>query len=200
MKIIDKSIDMLFVSKVRIKTLKHFLLNPHQPTHLRGTVRELKEEINAVRRELIRLEDAQILKSEVQGNRKYYRLNMDHPYIDELMGIFHKASGLGAAIIDQSNSLGTIHFAALTTSYIKKLKSGKNDVDLAIIGNVELPRLEKIVQEYEDKTGKEIHYTVMKLNEFELRKRRRDDFILQLMFQNHVMLIGTHEDFTKEIS
>ena len=45
------------------------------PIHLRGAVREFNEEINAVRRELNRLEEAKILLTEKRGNRKYFVLN-----------------------------------------------------------------------------------------------------------------------------
>ena len=51
-------------SKVRIKVLKLFLSDVSEMYHVRGIVRETKEEINAVRRELGRLEKAGFLKKE----------------------------------------------------------------------------------------------------------------------------------------
>ena len=48
----------LFISKVRISILTVFLSNINTPYHVRGLVRMLDEEINAVRRELINLENA----------------------------------------------------------------------------------------------------------------------------------------------
>lgn len=99
---LTKSLDALFISKVRIKSLKYFIFHPDVPIHLRAAVRELKEEINAVRRELNRLDEIGLLTSEVRGNRKYFSLNFKHPLLEELTGIFHKAFGLGGEIIPQS--------------------------------------------------------------------------------------------------
>jgi DNA-binding transcriptional ArsR family regulator len=90
----EKSLELLFVSKVRIKALKYFLLNPTTQIHLRAAVRQFDEEINAVRRELMRFEKMGLLKVESKGNKKYFKLNLDHPFINELLGIVHKSSGL----------------------------------------------------------------------------------------------------------
>ena len=59
----------LFISKVRVSILKTYLLDLKASFHIRELVRELDEEINAVRRELINLEEAGILKSKKDGNK-----------------------------------------------------------------------------------------------------------------------------------
>ena len=53
----------LFISKVRISILEVFLSNLDAAHHVRELVRILDEEINAVRRELMNLESAGLLKS-----------------------------------------------------------------------------------------------------------------------------------------
>ncbi|MCA9386975.1 hypothetical protein KC669_02985 [Candidatus Dojkabacteria bacterium] len=194
----DTSLEMLFVSKVRIKSLKYFLLNPGSKIHLRGAVREFKEEINAVRRELLRLEEMALLKTETGGNRKYFFLNIEHPFIDELISMFHKSYGIGSEIINNSRKLGTIDYAILTPSYTKMAYYGSQVIDMAIIGVVDMHLLSSIVKEFESDFGREIHYTVLKPSEFQIRKRRKDDFIMNLMIQDVVMLLGNHEDFIKE--
>ena len=52
----------IITSRVRIKLLELYFANPTEMYHVRGVVREVKEEINAVRRELTRMESAGILK------------------------------------------------------------------------------------------------------------------------------------------
>src|SRR3972149_3382602 len=54
----------IITSKVRIKILELFYSNLGEMYHVRGIVREIKEEINAVRRELGKLESVGILKKE----------------------------------------------------------------------------------------------------------------------------------------
>jgi hypothetical protein len=192
-----KSLDLLFVSKVRIKALRYFLLHPDVNIHLRGAVREFNEEINAVRRELLRLEEMDFLKVENQGNRKYFKINLDHPFIDELLSMFHKSYGLGEALIRNSKKLGTIDFALLTPAYTRGIKRGEQVIDMAIIGSIDMQLLSEIIREFEDELGRELHYTVLKPNEFQIRRRRHDEFILNMMVQHIVMLIGSHEEFVK---
>ena len=52
----------LFISKTRVKLLEEFLSDPSQMFHVRDLVRRVDEEINAVRRELLHLEEAGVVK------------------------------------------------------------------------------------------------------------------------------------------
>ena len=58
----------LFISKVRVNILSIYMTNLAASHHVRGLVRLIDEEINAVRRELLNLESAEILKSKKVGN------------------------------------------------------------------------------------------------------------------------------------
>lgn len=187
---ITKSLDSLFISKVRIKAIKYFLFNLDTPIHLRGAVRELKEEINAVRRELNRLEAIKFLLSETRGNRKYFSLNPDYPLMAELMGIFHKAFGLGGAVVSSQTKLGDVKYAILTYSFAQNMKTNTQNVDLVLIGDIDLKVLAEIVEEAEKNLGREIIYTVLKENEFNLRKKRRDAFVMELLINGKIILIG----------
>ncbi len=195
----QKTLDNLFVSKVRVKALKYFMLNPDKSLHLRGAVREFDEEINAVRRELSRLEEVKLLTSESKGNKKYFKLNKSHQLLNELLGIFHKTYGLGGEIVDNLSKLGEVHYALLTSNYTKGINLGTQPVDFVIVGNIDMEVLHSIISKIESKIGREINYTVLRPQELELRKRRRDQFILDLLFQNNIMLVGSHEDFVKNI-
>jgi DNA-binding transcriptional ArsR family regulator len=172
------------------------MLNPDVPIHLRGAVRELKEEINAVRRELIRLEEIKLITSEKRGNRKYYMLNSDGPFVEELRGMIYKTFGIGGEIIRNAKKIGDISFALLTGTYITgvQVQAAEKPVDLVVVGEVNLDELNPIIKEYEEKKGKEINYTIFTLEEFDLRKKRNDNFIINLLVNPKIMLIGTQED------
>jgi hypothetical protein len=53
----------IITSKVRIKILELFFSNIREIYHVRGIVREITEEINAVRRELAKLEKDGVLRN-----------------------------------------------------------------------------------------------------------------------------------------
>ncbi|MFQ5493094.1 MAG: hypothetical protein ACE5DX_02985 [Candidatus Dojkabacteria bacterium] len=191
---LTKSLSYLFISKVRIKSIKYFIFNPDVPIHLRGAVRELKEEINAVRRELSRLETIGFVNKEARGNRIYYSLNFDYHFLPELMGMFHKTFGLGGLIVDNKDKLGELQFALLTSSYVRGAKLGGHDVDLVLVGQIEMNVLAEMVAEAEKKLGREVNYTVLKGSEFVLRKKRRDAFVQELLMSEKIVLVGNPAD------
>lgn len=190
-----KSLDFLLISKVRIKSLKYFFFNPDTPIHLRGAVREFSEEINAVRRELNRLEEIKLLYTEKRGNRKYYILNKDHGFYDVLLTLMHKTFGLGGDIVKSVKKLGDIKFVLLTSSYTKGVALEPHDVDLIVVGDVKLEFLQEIINNAEKKLGKEVNYTVLSEQDFEIRKKRRDAFVLDLVSGDHILLVGNKSDF-----
>jgi len=189
-----KNLDYLFISKVRIKTIKYFLFNPENPLHLRGLVRELSEEINAIRRELIRLEEVGFVKSEVRGNRKFFLLNKGYVFLDELMGLFHKSFGIGGALLNDIGKLGDVNFIVLTGSFTYFVAPNKDIIDLVVIGNVNVEMLTQIVSEAEKKLNREINYTVMKNGDFLLKKKRRDLFVMQLLLSKKILVVGNYEE------
>ena len=69
------SLQDFMISKVRVKMMELFFVHTEEMYYVREITRSIKEEINAVRRELDRMLTEGILKSEQRGNRLYYSLN-----------------------------------------------------------------------------------------------------------------------------
>src|SRR3989338_8761307 len=101
----------LITSKTRVKLLMLFLTTPTDMYHVRECVRQVKEEINAVRRELILLEKKGILNKEPRANRVYYSLSKEYPFYYDLLRIGAKSFGLGSEILDNRVKLGKIKYA-----------------------------------------------------------------------------------------
>ena len=185
----------LFVSEVRVNILKIMLGNPSKPFHVRALVRAVDTEINAVRRELLRLTTVGLLRNRQSGNRIYYSVNTNSIYFPELLSLIAKEQGLGADIIKHIRQLGDIRFAVLSRAFMRGRASSVLDVDLFIVGSVNMEILQKLVKDEESRSGKEINYTVMPEDEFTFRKRRNDTFISKVLSQSRTMLIGDEEEF-----
>jgi hypothetical protein len=192
---LQKALSYLFVSKVRVKALRYFFNNKDEKIHLRAVTRELQEEVNAVRRELLRLVEITFLETITLGNKTYYSLNKEFPFFEELLSVLSKSEGLGEEILKTKDRLGIIYFAALTTSYINKSQKGHKDIDLVIVGDVDLETLGSLIVRQEKKEDREINYTVMKLGEFNLRKKRIDPFMQKILADCQIILIGNRVDF-----
>ncbi len=164
------------VSKVRVKLLQTFLYQPDEIFYVRQLVRKIGEEINAVRRELSRMERAGMVKKEARGNRLYYFFNRDYPLYEELLSMVHKTIGLGKEIIKNKSKLGRIKLVMFSGRFARRLPLEEGGVDLLIVGEVDMQVLSRLIKAEEARVKREINYTVMTKDEFNFRKRGETPF------------------------
>lgn len=189
------NLNDIITSKVRIKILELFFSNLKELYHVRGIVREISEEINAVRRELTKLEKDGILRKEPRGNRVYYSVRSEHPLFGDLVSMVAKTTGLGKSIIDNKNKIGKISFIMFSGKFVRiKNRKRDEDVDILVVGDIVLPELASIIRTEESKRAREINYTVMSREEFDFRKKRRDPFLLGILSESRIMVVGDEED------
>src|SRR3989344_2953092 len=184
----------LITSKSRVKLLGVFLANPTEMYHVRELVRRTGDEINAVRRELAYLEKKGILQKEPRANRVYYFLSKNYEFYFDLLKIGSKTIGLGEGILKNRVKLGRIKYTMFSGRFARRLPKGPEDVDLLVVGRIVLPELALLVREEEKRLDSEINYTVMTEEEFDFRKKKRDPFILSILYGSRVMLIGDEEN------
>lgn len=182
------------ISRVRVKILQLFFLNPGKIFHVREIVRRTNEEINAVRRELFHLEKAGLMSKERRANRLFYSVRRDYSLYYDILSLIVKTSGLGGDLLKNKVKLGKIKFAMISGKYARGSSREANNVDLLVIGKVVLPELSQLVRQEEVRREKEINYTVMSEEEFDFRKKRRDPFVLDILRNSRVMLIGDEEE------
>lgn len=194
---LNKSLEALFISKVRLKLLQVFLINPGSLLYVRELVRLVDEEVNAVRRELTRLHKIGLLRSEERANRLYYQLRPDFVFYPELLRMFAKTTDLGGDIIQHANDLGKIKHAVISAAFVKGRVARQHEVDLLLVGRVNNTVLSDIVKESQQRHGHEINYTIMTEEEFAFRKGRRDPFLTSFMQQTWINLLGDEEEFVK---
>lgn len=188
------SLRDVIVSRVRVKLLKTFFTAPSELFYVRQLTRLTDEEINAVRRELLHLAKVGILKTQPRGNRLYYWSNPEYRYYNELLAQVAKSTGLGINVIKNKERLGKINFAVLSGRYARRLPPKSDQVDLLIVGEVILPQLSVFVKVAEAEVGREINYSVMSVEELTFRKHRRDPFLMDLLQESRIMLVGDEED------
>jgi hypothetical protein len=188
-------LEDIIISRVRVKLLQLFLSHPGTIFHVRDIVRRTGEEINAVRRELLHMEEAGMVSKEHRANRLFYEFRRDYPLYYELLELVGKTSGLGADILKNKAKLGKLKFVMMSGRYLRGMqRRSPTDVDILIVGNVVLPELSQLVKAEEVRRERELNYTVMSEEEFAFRKRRRDPFVLSVLSGSRVMLVGDEEE------
>lgn len=188
-------LNKILVSEVRVNILKLLLLNPNRAFHIRAIVRQVDAEINAVRRELDNLFEINLVNRRQSSNKIFYQIETSHPFFSDLLSLVAKEEGVGAAIVKNEKRIGMVDYAVLSLAFLRGRKSTALDVDLFIVGDVDLEVIKNVVKEEESKMNKEINYSVMNMEEFMSRKRTNDPFIYRVMTQSRTMLIGDDEKF-----
>ena len=148
-------LDTLIQSKTRLKLLLRFFLNPESSAYLRGLAQEFDESTNSVRVELNRFEEAGLIRSHKDGNKKMYQVNTNYPMFNELQTIAFKHFGIDQIIEQVIEKLGDVEAVYLTGDLARGLDS--NVVDVTLIGShIDNSYLARLVEKVEELIGRKI--------------------------------------------
>lgn len=210
-------VDQLFGSKTRVKLLKFFFSNQDEEFFVRELTRLLDEQINSIRRELINLADAGVVKSIDKENKVFYRLNKDgdlYEGLDKILapkveatsdnvkevkagkvvagsekkGIVVKDAKL-KLIKDELGQLEGIKMVAVSGNLIKNASKG---VDLVAVGNLK----DKDENEFKEKMkgiearlNKSLDFVLFKEEDYRYRLKINDRFIMSFLQGKHEVLV-----------
>ena len=132
-------------SKARRKILALFFQNTKENFYLRRIVREVNEEVNAVKRELDILSEAKVLLKEKRLNKVFYSLNKNWLFFDEFLRIFAKMSPLYEIVHKNQTKLGKVKHLAIAKSLLKDDVVRKDDVSLLFVGVLVMPEVESVM-------------------------------------------------------
>lgn len=184
-------------SKTRRKILELFFHHPGGQFYLRKIVRDVDEEVNAVKRELDILFEAKLLHKERRLNKIFYTLNKSYIFYDEFVRIFTKTSLLATLVYKNATKIGKVKFLAVSTKFSRKIEIKEDEIYVLFIAVIVIPEVVSIMGEAEKEFGREINYTVMTEEEFAFRKKNNDPFIWRFLRQPKVMLMGNEEEWLK---
>jgi len=152
-------IEALISSKTRIKLLLKFFLNSNTTAYLRGLESEFGESSNAIRLELNRFEEAGMLQSRLDGNKKMFQANTKHPLFGEVHNIILKYVGLDQVVETVIERLGEVQKVFLVGDFSKGIDS--RIIDLIFIGNdIDKTYLLHLVEKAEGLINRKIRYLI----------------------------------------
>ncbi len=161
-------IETLISSKTRIKLLLKFFLNSNTTAYLRSLEGEFGESSNAIRLELNRLEEAGMLSSYLEGNKKMFKANTTHPLFNEVHNILLKTFGIDQIIENVIENLGAIKKVFLVGDFAKGMDSPV--IDLIFIGDIDRNYLTKLAEKVERLISRKLRYLIYRFDEFERLK------------------------------
>ena len=159
-------INALITSQTRIKLLKKFFLNSSTCAHLRGLEAEFGESSNAIRVELNRFEEAGLLHSVRDGNKKLYQANSEHPLFHDIHSIILKETGIDRVIEKVIHRLGNL----LSVYLVGDFAHGKDNgtIELLLVGDdIDREYLNRKVVQAEELVGRRVSYEILQPAEAE---------------------------------
>lgn len=186
-------LQRLITSKVRIDLIAHFVLHPEGRYHVRGLEKVLDAQYSAIWRELENLERAGVIQSEQDSGRRVFRLNPDYPLNDELRGMILKTVGAGDQIRKALDGLTGIRAAFIYGSYAHGQVDAYSDIDLMVIGEVDLEDLSSAVSALEADLGRPVNVVIYSLQEWKSKLKKEDPFATNVRKEPKLMLVGSED-------
>ena len=147
-----------------------------------------------IRKELLRLEQDGIFMCTKKGNLIYFYLNKFYPLYDELKSIVFKTIGIKGLLKEVLEKTKGTGVAFIYGSYAKNEENAKSDIDVFIIGKVDENKLVMDIGKLEKALKREINYSLYTRNDFKKKKGRKDSFILDLLENPKVFLVGDENE------
>ena len=183
-------LSTLLSSRVRAKVLGAFFLSPGEKHNAWELAHSLGENYSAVWKELVRLEGLGILSSGRRGNSKDYQVNEACPIAPELRAIVLKTEGAGMGIRNKLLELGSIKEAFIYGSFASGEADARSDLDLMIIGEINLNKLAPVISDLEKELNRPINYVIYSEEEWNEKASLKDPFWENVTSAAKIRLIG----------
>lgn len=184
--------DLLFGS-YRKKVLSLLLLHPEATYHVREVARLTSTTPGTLHKELARLAEAGLLLRQTQGNQVRYQANRQCPVFGELASLMRKTTGAAEVVLEAvAPLLPTL--ALIFGSVARGTETADSDVDLLLIGDVGFADVVRATYPAQESLGREINPVVHSAAEFQRRAMAGDPFVLDVMANPKIFLIGTERD------
>lgn len=192
----------LFGSNCRAKILEKFVLeykihDENAWFFIRELCRDIDEQINSVRRELINLEELKILKSKEENKKKFYFLSKNSIVFNELVEIFIKNYDVLEELNKFFKGRKNIELITVAENITDLQKTTNNIVDIFVIW--EIDKLE--FNDFLARTffWRKIKYAVMSEDDFNYRLNYNDKLVLNILNQKWNIFLKDKLNIQKKV-
>ncbi len=146
----------------------------------------------SLQRELNRLADAGLVRSERVGNLRRFQANPQSPVYGELVSLTRKALGAEPVLREALQTLSSdLQAAWLYGSVAKGSDTAQSDIDVMLVGkNLSLNKVLEVLAPAETQLGRKINPTLYTPAEFRRRRAEPDSFVNRVLAQPVIQLVG----------
>lgn len=186
--------ESILFSKTIRNILAVFVTSPQERFYLRQLCGLITSSPRPVQLALRKLERAGLLNFQKEANIKFYSLNKQSPIYPEIKSIILKTEAVGEILRNGLKNLKDIKCAFIYGSVAKDEERSGSDIDLCIIGKVDLDALSSLTSQLEEKLKREIATVTFSPQEWKKAKDEKRAFIRDILKNKKITLIGNpHE-------
>jgi len=190
-------IELMF-GAYRRKLLATLLLRPDEKFHVRELGRMTRISVGSIHRELKVMAESGLLLREQVGNQVFYQANQASPVYEELAAIFRKTIGLATLLGDALRDLADkIDLAFVFGSMATGRPKPTSDVDVLVLGDLELVDVVKALSSLQQTLGREINPVAMTIDKFVAQLAKRERFAMRVVDEPKVFVTGDEREFAE---
>lgn len=168
--------------------------------YVRQIARRVHASAGAVRRELEKLAAVDLIVRTSVGNQVFYQANQRHPVFSEMRALVNKTVGIFNTLRSALESFSSrVSVAFVYGSIARQEERAGSDIDLMIIGDIELDDVLARLPEAETALGRAVNPTVYSIHEFKRKLEEGNHFLNAVLDGKKVFLIG-NEDELREMA
>jgi predicted nucleotidyltransferase len=178
-----------FKSKIAVKIINYFFLNPEASHYVNELARLLELDPKNVYRKLRELEKEGLFRSEFRGQQRYFFIAKDYPLLKHYRQIFLKTYGIEAELKKLMSDIPDIDEAYVYGSYASGKMDASSDIDLLVVGSHSVIGLQKVIVGLQKEIGREINVVNLSEKEFKVKKKQKDQFLKNIFTGDHIKLL-----------
>ena len=146
----------------------------------------------SLQRELNRLAEAGLVRTERVGNLRRFQANEKSPVYAEIVGLTRKTLGIEPMLREALQPLvPDLKTAWIYGSVAKETETAKSDIDVMLVGEkLTLAKVLKSLLPLEPQLGRKVNPTLYTPTEFKRRRAERDSFVNRVLAQPILPVIG----------
>lgn len=176
----SQSVANIFGGEAKVKIMRLFIFNPSLVVTSAEVATRAKERPNIVRKELLNLTKAGLIKKRAKG----YTLNSGYIYLPAIGNFLIDAAPLSEKeIIKKLSGVGTLKLILIAGVF---LHDPDSRVDMLVVGdNLKHAKLTTAISSIESQLGKELRYTAFETVDFNYRMGIYDKLIRDILEARH---------------
>lgn len=164
-------------------------LQTDSPLYVREIARKITLPPATVSRILQHLVKQELAVFQIKGNLKLFQLNQNHPSLPEIKALAQKESGQIPLLAQTLKQIPLVNSATVYGSAASNQLTSLSDIDLIIVGEPPIDKLNQQLNLLEKTLNREINYSLYSEAEF-AKQKNQPGFLQYILTQPHQVILG----------